>query len=302
MARSVTMIRRVDSHQHFWQLARGDYRWLRPDVPELVALCRDFLPEHLQPKLQAHGVHQTVLVQAADSEDETEFLLGLAAAHPMIGAVVGWVDLSRRESQATLERWAQHPKFRGVRPMLQDLPQVDWIDHAPHPDVVRTLVRLGLRLDALVKPWHLDALLRFARAHPELPVVIDHAAKPQLAQGWSADWAAPWRSRMGELALLPHVACKFSGLLTETSEAARGDPVASVDALRPVWDSLLQWFGPERVMWGSDWPVSTLAADYRGWIDVGARLIGELSAADQAHVWHASATRFYGLAEAERCP
>jgi len=289
------MIQRIDSHQHFWQLARGDYAWLRADVPELAPLVRDFVPEHLQADLQAHAVAQTVLVQAADSEAETEFMLALATAHPFIGAVVGWVDLSRRESVPALERWAEHPKFKGVRPMLQDLPDTDWIAHAPHPDVLRALLRLGLRLDALVQPWHLDALLRFVRAWPELPVVIDHAAKPQLALGWAADWASVWRRRMAELAAFPQVACKFSGLLTEAAGPARREHAAGVAALRPVWDSVLAWFGPERLMWGSDWPVLTLASDYAAWVGVSAALIGELSLADQARVWQSSAARFYAL-------
>jgi L-fuconolactonase len=222
-------------------------------------------------------------------------MLALASAHPFIGGVVGWVDLSRHESVATLERWAAHPKFKGVRPMLQDLPDADWIAHAPHPDVLRALLRLKLRLDALVQPWHLDALLRFVQAWPELPVVIDHAAKPQLGLGWSADWAPMWRGRMAELAACPQVMCKFSGLLTEAAGSARRDHATAVAGLRPVWDNVLAWFGPERLMWGSDWPVLTLASDYAGWIAVSDTLIGELSPADQAHVWHASAARFYAL-------
>jgi L-fuconolactonase len=281
---------RIDSHQHFWQLARGDYTWLRADVPALAPLCRDFLPADLAPALQAHGVQQTVLVQAAATEQETEFMLALADPHDFIGGVVGWIDLSRAGTEHTLERWARHPKFKGVRPMLQDLPEADWIARAPRPEGVRALVSLGLRFDALVQPHHLEALLSFVHAHPELPVVIDHAAKPQLGQGWAGEWAGPWRTHMAALAACPQVMCKFSGLLTESP------PHADAHTLRPVWDSLLQWFGPQRLMWGSDWPVLTLAADYAGWVATSQALIGELSATEQAHVWQRSAARFYGLA------
>ncbi len=288
---------RVDAHQHFWRPSRGDYAWLRPDVPGLAPLCRDVLPDELRPLLQAHGVAQTVLVQAADSEAETDFLLGLADANPFVGGVVGWVDLSRVDAVATLERWARHPKFRGVRPMLQDLPDDGWIAHAPHPGVVAAIGRLGLRFDALVKPRHLAPLLRFVQAHPELPVLIDHAAKPQLAHGWRADWVGTWQRGLDALAALPQVHCKFSGLLTEAGPDARVSVAAGVAALRPVWDRLLERFGPGRLIWGSDWPVLTLAAGYERWIEVSERLIGELPPDDQARVWAGNARRFYGLAE-----
>lgn len=286
---------RIDSHQHFWRPARGDYTWLRVDQPALAPLVRDFLPGDLEPILQANGVAKTVLVQAADSPAETGFMLDLAARHDFIAGVVGWVDLSRSDAVATLEAWAKHPKFKGVRPMLQDLPQVDWIEREPHPDAVRALIRLGLRFDALVKPQHLPSLLRFAQAWPELPMVIDHAAKPQLAQGWEAGWAGDWRSGMAALAALPHVHCKFSGLLTELAPGQQVSTEASVAALRPVLGALLQWFGPGRLMWGSDWPVLTLAGSYAGWVAAAGALIGELKPSDQAHVWHGTAQRFYGI-------
>jgi L-fuconolactonase len=287
---------RVDAHQHFWRLARGDYRWLRTDEPALAPLLRDFEPHDLQPLRAAHGIAQTVLVQAADSNAETDFLLELADRHGFIGGVVGWVDLTSAESIPTLERWAVHPKFKGVRPMLQDLPQHDWIVHAPRADVLEAIVRCGLRFDALVKPWHLEALLAFVQRHPALPVVIDHAAKPQLAQGWSDGWAEEWRRGMAALAKRPQVSCKLSGLLTEAA------PLASVDegvaALRPVWDTLLAHFGAQRLMWGSDWPVLTLAASYERWVSISEALIGELPPAQQQMIWHDNARRFYALAAA----
>ncbi|XAH22608.1 amidohydrolase family protein [Xylophilus sp. GW821-FHT01B05] len=283
---------RIDSHQHFWCPSRGDYAWLRADVAALAPLVRDFLPEHLAPLLAANGIKQTVLIQAADSVAETEFLLALAERHDFIGGVVGWVDLSRADAAQTLEGWARHPKFKGVRPMLQDLPDADWIAQAPHPDAVRALIRLGLRLDALVQPAHLPALLRFMQAWPALPVVIDHAAKPELRSGWDADWATQWRQQMTELAAFPQLMCKLSGLLTEALPASGK---ATIAALRPVWDALLEWFGPARLMWGSDWPVLTLAGSYDGWRATSEALIGELAAHEQALVWHGSAQRFYGL-------
>ena len=274
---------RVDSHQHFWRVSRGDYAWLNPDDPALAPLLRDFAPADLRPLAQAAGVVQTVLVQAADTSAETDFLLDIAARHELVAGVVGWVDMTSAESVATLERWSTQPKFKGIRPMLQDLGDADWITHRPHPEVLSAIARLGLR---------------FVQRHPELPVVIDHAAKPQLAQGWDAPWAAEWRTQMKSLAALPQVHCKFSGLLTEAAPAALASVESAVDALRPVWHDLLAWFGPDRVMWGSDWPVLTLAASYPRWVAVSEVLIGELSAAPQLRVWQDNARRFYALDDA----
>jgi L-fuconolactonase len=289
------MVVRVDAHQHFWRPVRGDYTWLDPAVPGLAPLCRDFLPEHLLPLLHEHDVRRTVLVQAADTEAETDFMLDLAAELEFVAGVVGWVDLSRPGAVATLDRWAQEPKFKGVRPMLQDLPQSDWIAHAPHRDVVQALRRLGLRFDALVKPQHLAPLLSFVDAWPDLPVVIDHAAKPMLAEGWTGEWADPWRRGIAELAARPQVACKLSGLLTEMSASSRSSVPTAIETIKPAWDHLLRCFGPGRLMWGSDWPVLDLAGDYGTWVSISDTLVDELSHAERELVRCRSAQAFYGL-------
>jgi L-fuconolactonase len=300
MSASAARPPRIDAHQHLWRVARGDYRWLRADVPALAPIHRDFEPDDLQPLLQAHGVTHTVLVQAADSTAETEFMLQLATLHDWIAGVVGWVDLSQPAAVQTLKRWASHPKFKGVRPMLQDLPEHDWIARAPHPEVMACIADLGLRFDALVQPWHLSHLLRFLDRHPDLPVVVDHAAKPQLGTldasgGWRADWAGPWRQGMVELAQRRGVHCKVSGLLTEAAGAARAGGAAGRETLQPVWDLLVSNFGPGRLIWGSDWPVINLAADYAGWIALSEELIGSLPPEAQRGVWSDNAQAFYGL-------
>jgi L-fuconolactonase len=295
-------IERTDAHQHFWRPSRGDYGWLRPHAPGVAPICRDFLGADLAPLLQRHRVRHTVLVQAAPTEAETDFLLSLAAEHDFVGGVVGWVDLAREASIGTLDRWARHPKFRGIRPMLQDLPDPHWLLTAPHPAVLDRLKRVGGRFDALVKLPQLDALLRFVRRHPDLPVIVDHAAKPQLADGWQGEWAAHWRERMAELARHPQVSCKFSGLLTEAAPAVLRSHRARVDTVRPVWDHLLETFGPERLMWGSDWPVLTLAADYDAWVEASAELIDALGPEDRVAVWRRNAMRVYDLGAAEGPP
>lgn len=287
---------RIDSHQHFWNPARGDYTWLRADAPTLAPLLRAFLPADLEPTLQATDTISTVLIQAADSVAETEFLLGLAQRHDFIGGVVGWVDLSSTDAAPTIESWARHPKFKGVRPMLQDRLEVDWIERAPRADAVRALIRAGLRFDALVKPEHLPSLLRFLRSWPELQVVIDHGGKPQLGLGWQASWAPLWRRGMAELAALPRVHCKFSGLLTELLPPQGASVDACVAEVRPVWNALLEWFGPARLMWGSDWPVVTLATTYDQWLGTARVFIDALPHDEQDAVWRGTAQRFYSIA------
>jgi L-fuconolactonase len=167
--------------------------------------------------------------------------------------------------------------------MRQDLADDEWIAHAPRPDALRAMSRHGLRFDALVRPRHLAPLRRFVAAWPELPVVIDHAAKPPLAAGWDDEPMRAWRAEMAAIAAHPQVACKLSGLLTEVAVADRSSCARILARLRPAADALLEWFGPRRLMWGSDWPVLTLAA-------------GSLSADERAQVLQGTARRFYGLA------
>lgn len=281
---------RIDAHQHFWRLARGDYEWLDVSDPALAPLARDFEPADLLPFRMAYGVSKTILVQAAATEAETDHLLALADSDAGVAGVVGWIDLADASRLPTLQRWASDPKFKGVRPMLQDLLDANWLDHGPHLDMVGALVDLGLRFDALVKTEHLPALARFAARWPQLPIVIDHAAKPALAQGGRAPWAKAWRAGLVELARLPNAYCKFSGLLTELGEHAE-----PTEAIAPIWQTLVNLFGAERLMWGSDWPVVNLAADYDTWVELAGEFIATLPPAGQAAVWRGTATRFYGL-------
>jgi L-fuconolactonase len=278
---------RIDAHQHFWRLARGDTTWLNPSLdPSLAPIHRDFEPADLEPLLRAQGIAGTVLVQAAPTLAETLFLLSLADQHAFIRGVVGWVDLSAPDATATLDRLARHPAFKAVRPMLQDLPDPAWISTAAIGPAAQALVRLGLCFDALVKTAHLPHLLDFARRHPALPIVIDHAAKPDMAHG---EFAA-WRALLTPLAALPHVYCKLSGLVTEIG------PSWQIETLRPYVAAVLELFGPQRVMWGSDWPVLNLAAGYARWSETTHALMHGLDEDARAAVLGGNAVRFYRLA------
>lgn len=278
----MTVAYRIDAHQHFWSLARGDYGWLGPD---LTPLYRDFGPADLQPLLAAHGVRGTVLVQAAPTLAETQWLLQLAAQHDLVRGVVGWVDMVAPDAPATIATLAANPLLKSVRPMLQDLPDPAWIATTPIAPAVRALVQHGLCFDALVKPPHLPHLLAFAERHPALPIVIDHAAKPDIARGAFSDW----RRSLQALAQLPAIHCKLSGLATEAG------PGWSVATLRPFAEAVLELFGPQRVIWGSDWPVLQLAGDYAGWVLACEQLLAPLDAADRHAVWAGNAERFYRL-------
>ena len=283
----MSLLPRIDAHQHFWRLARGDYTWLNVEAnPSLAPIHRDFQPADLRPLLKARGISGTVLVQAAASVAETEYMLSLADENDFIRGVVGWVDLSASDAAATIERLARHTAFKSVRPMLQDLPDPAWISTAPIGAAVQALVRLGVRFDALVKTPHLPHLLAFAKRHPALPIVIDHAAKPDMSHH---EFTA-WRALMAPLAALPQVHCKLSGLVTEIG------PGWQLDTLRPYVDAVLELFGPQRVMWGSDWPVLNLAADYPRWTEATDALLENRTAEQRDAVLGGNAIRFYALA------
>lgn len=277
---------RIDAHQHFWRIADRAGAW---PPPELAQIYRDFAPSDLAPLLQECGIDGTVLVQSLPSIQDSLTLLELAHQHAFIRAVVGWVDLKSATAAHDIARLAADPKFRGVRPMLQDLDDDNWIDDPALTPAVVAMIEHGLCFDALVLPRHLPALLRFAQRFPQLPIVIDHAAKPAIARQEPTQELAPWNDDIARFGALPNVHCKLSGMLTE---AAPGSQDAH---LQPYVDHLLAVFGADRLIWGSDWPVLTLATDYRSWVDMSARLLTRLDANARANIWGLNACRFYRL-------
>ena len=244
---------RIDAHQHFWRIADRAGQW---PPAALSAIYRDFMPDDLRPHLAENNIEGTVLVQTMECAADTAFMLDLAARHVFIKAVVGWVDLKAPDAPASIAQLARAPKLRGLRPMLQDIADEAWIADRALDPAVAAMVAHELAFDALVLPRHLPHLSHFARRHPGLRLVIDHGAKPAIVEGRLADW----RRAMADLAACPNVTCKLSGLLTE----AGGHRPESV---RPYAETILDLFGPNRVIWGSDWPVLTLATDYRAWFE-----------------------------------
>ncbi len=272
---------RVDAHQHFWTLARGDYTFPTAD---LFAIYRDFEPADLKPLNSRVGITRTVLVQAAETAAETRYLLDIAARQKMVGGVVGWVDMAAPDTAGTITELAKDRWLRGVRPSMERMP-IDWMIQDAHDPFYRAIIDNGLTLDAQVLPVHLPILHRLLMRYPDLPVVIEHAAKPRIRDGAFAGWAAD----MSRIAAETHACCKLSGLATE---ANRGWSVAT---LKPYVDHLLQCFGPNRLMWGSDWPVVNLAGGYEGWSDATDELLRDLADTDRAAILGTSAHEFYRL-------
>jgi L-fuconolactonase len=274
----------IDAHQHYWNPERSDYGWLTPD---LAPLYRTFGPDDLASLRERAGVSRTVVVQAAPTVDETRYLLDLARDEASIAGVVGWVPMLDADAPALIAELARDPKFKGVRPMLQDLPDDNWIANPALKPAVDALIAHDLAFDALIFTRHVDALDTFIQRFPQLRIVIDHGAKPPIRDG-NAGWHA-WAEGITRLAQFPHVHCKLSGLATE---AAQGWTEAT---LRPYVDHLLAAFGPMRLMWGSDWPVLNLNGDYLLWHSIATELLASLSDAERDAVFGANAAAFYRL-------
>lgn len=290
----------IDAHQHFWRIGKHDCVWPTAD---LAVIYRDFLPGDLSPLTTQAGVEGTVLVQSQESDADTDFLLALAAESNLIKAVVGWVDLAAAQAPARIAELARRPKMRGLRPMLQGLVDDSWIlDPALEP-AIEAMVATRMSLDALVFTRHLPYLRLFAKRHPQLPIVLNHAAKPAIAANsvqkptgfYEKTGFDEWADSISALAGLPQVYCKISGLLTEAS-ATQG-PVE----LQPYVDHLCSAFGAHRLMWGSDWPVLQLAQNqaysrYDTWLEVVEKLLQNLGEAERIAIFGGTARDFYRFA------
>lgn len=274
----------IDAHQHFWELGRFDTRWL--EVPQHRPIHRNFLPADLKPHLDAAGVRQTVFVQTQHNLEENRWALGLAEEHDWIAGVVGWIDLASDRCEEQLLEFRRRPKFVGVRHITQDEPDDDFIIR---PDILRGLKVLQkhrVPFDLLFYVKHLHHAQRLARELPELKMVIDHLAKPQIKLGRLDDWETHFRAA----AKAPNIYCKLSGLVTE-ADWRRWTPAD----LRPYVQIALDAFGPDRLMFGSDWPVCELAASYPRVLSALEEALGPLSADERSHIFWRTAREFYGL-------
>jgi L-fuconolactonase len=274
---------RIDAHQHFWRYDPARYPWIGE---RMQVLKRDYLPSDLEPLLRAAGVSGTIAVQAEQAVAETEWLLELADRHAFVRGVVGWVDLCAKDAGEALARLARRPKLVGIRHIVHDEPDDDFLLRPDFKSGIARLREHALVYDLLLFPKHLPRAVRLVEQFPEQPFVLDHIAKPFIRDGT----VEPWREDLRRLAALPNVSCKLSGLVTE----ARWDAWRPED-IRPYLDLVLEAFGAERLMIGSDWPVCTLAADYARTLGVVVDWSAALPAAAREGVLGTNALRVYGL-------
>lgn len=274
----------VDSHVHFWRLARGDYSWLTPAAGPLF---RDFQPAEIVPLMAACDIQRVVAVQAAPTEAESRYLFELARSHSFIAGVVGWVDFESTQVAERI-RWLVadgRGSLKGLRPMVQDIDDPDWLARPGLDHAFEALIEHDLVFDALVTPRHVKVLTRRLQRHPTLRVVVDHGAKPDSR----ATSLATWRKDIEELAATTAAYCKLSGLVTEGLEKP------SVTDLEGLVIFLLKIFGPERLCWGSDWPVLTTRAGYEEWFAATYELVRRHAPGSEAAIFADNAVRLYKL-------
>ena len=286
-------MRIIDSHVHFWRIGGPGQTWPGPELP---LLYRDFGPPELEQararatasvssaSASAVDIRSVVLVQSQPDDSDTDWLLGLAADLPHVAAVVGWADLASPSAPARIAGLAGVPKLRGLRPMLQAIEDTQWLLRHELEPALHAMLQHGLRFDALIQPRHLPMLLEFARRWPTLPIVIDHGAKPRIPLGE----IEPWQAQLAELSLAPNVYCKLSGLRTEQAAGA------SSAELEPYMRTLMRSF-PDRLLWGSDWPVLLNSGDrYCDWLQTAIHAAQSEGIALQS-LFREAARGFYGL-------
>lgn len=273
---------RIDAHQHFWHYQAADYPWM---TAAMKVLQRDYLPGDLAPLLDSHQLTGSIAVQARQCAAETDRLLRWADASPAIQAVIGWVDLRQGDLAAQLET-LRHPLLRGFRHQVQDEHDpAAWLRDAATASGINQLQRQRYVWEMLVTWRHLPETTRFAAHHDNHWLVLDHLGKPDIAAG-----AKSWRKQVASLAAMPHVVCKLSGLVTEVL-----NPPWHAEQLRPFIEEAISLFGPQRLMFGSDWPVCLLAASYDEVVQLVKEIIGSLTPAEQDNIWGNTAGRVYGL-------
>jgi L-fuconolactonase len=278
-----TTTHRIDAHHHLWHYDPAEYGWINE---KMSVLRRNFLPADLQPLLDRAGVAGAIAVQARQTLEETLWLLQLANEASWMKGVVGWASIAAPEFHELLADLKRHKKLRGLRHVIQDEPDDQFILSAVFNRGIRALQDTGLVYDILIHARHLPQAARFVDMHPDQQFVLDHCAKPPILSGE----LEPWATDLRELAKRPHVCCKLSGLVTE-ADWQQWTPAN----LEPYWRVVLEAFGPDRLLFGSDWPVALLATSYQRWIDVVTEWVAPLSASEQHAIWSGNASRVYSL-------
>ncbi|WP_297796229.1 amidohydrolase family protein [uncultured Eudoraea sp.] len=273
----------IDSHQHFWKYDPVTYSWIDDSM---AVLQKDFLPSDLAPILEKNHVEGCVAVQADQSERETGFLLQLAGENKFIKGVVGWVDLRAEDIHKRLAHFSRDKKLKGIRHIVQEEPDPEFMLRKDFQNGIRHLAQFGLTYDILVYPNQLAAAVLLTRAFPEQKFVLDHIAKPRISEGLDNQWM----HHIKELALNPNVSCKISGMVTETSNFKWQQ-----QDFTPFMEVVLDAFGWQRLMYGSDWPVCLLGANYKEVFTIVKDYISKLSDNERAGIMGLNAKEFYAL-------
>jgi len=280
------MIQRIDAHHHLWRYRKEEYGWIGPGME---ALARDFLPEDLREEMLASGIDGSVAVQVRQSVEETDWLLELAASSTFIRGIVGWAPIARADFPGALERWRGNSLLKGLRHIIQDEADDDFINRKDFNAGIAALAGSNLAYDILIYDRHLPAAIKFVDRHPNQIFVLDHIAKPRIRNGV----IEPWQRSLFELARRGNVYCKLSGMVTE---AGWGN--WSKSDLQPYFHAALEAFGARRLMAGSDWPVCLLACTYRRWFDTVHEFLQELCAAEKDLILGGVASEVYSLQRA----
>lgn len=275
---------RIDAHQHYWKINRGDYGWITPELP---LLYRDFIPIDLEPLLNKHRIDGSILVQAAPTMEETHYILSLAEQNASVLGVVGWLDLFNSNHRQHYEQMCHHPKFKGFRIMIQDMTDAFRILEPAFVEALRGYAAEEVPVDLLLTSQQMEPVVDLLRLVPNLRGVVDHLAKPPIHSGG----VEPWSHYMEEISVFPGICCKLSGMVTEAGQ----DKWKKEDFV-PYIRRVLELFGPQRVMFGSDWPVCLLAADYDEVIDILLHAIPETwSEHEYERLFGDNAKEFYKL-------
>lgn len=277
----------IDSHHHFWKFNTDDYAWISEDM---AALRHDFLVPELENELDLSGVDQVISVQARCSELENQFLLEQAkSSDDLVAGIVAWAPLTSDHLRLFLDQYINEPLIKGIREIIQGTPEEQFLNNPDFDHGIRELTHRDLTFDLLVFHDQLPAAIAFADRHPNQRFVLNHCGKPPIRSG---DFPKAWALNIRELARRPHVYCKFSGLMTEIQDKGKE---LDTDLIRPYFDTVLKAFGPERLMFGSDWPVSLLGTTYPAWLNIVDDLINPLSENEKTAIRTDTATNFYQL-------
>ncbi|MDA7810937.1 amidohydrolase family protein [Candidatus Pelagibacter sp.] len=275
----------IDAHQHFWDPSRGDYSWMPQDNK---ILNRKYDLEDLAKDSRSIDLYKTVLIQAAATNAETEYMLNIAENSDLVSGVVGWVNFEDPNQLKQLKTFAKNPKFVGVRPMIQDITDENWVLKKDFDIFFKTIIDLDLSFDALGFPIHLDNFYIIASKYPSLRFIIDHLMKPKICNNDQKEFDH-WKNGMSKFYNLDNVYCKFSGMVTEACKNW------TEDDLKLYTNEIFQIFTDKKILWGSDWPVCNLRTDYIGWFNTAQNLTNNLSLGQKQNIFYENAIKFYKL-------